>query len=30
MFYDREMLFAKDRSFWLGMIILMLGGFYFK
>jgi hypothetical protein len=30
MYYDREMLFRKDRSFWLSMILLMLGGFYAK
>ena len=30
MYYDREMLFRKDRSFWLNMILVMLGGFYLK
>ncbi len=28
MFYDREMLFSKDRSFWLSLIIFLLGGMY--
>lgn len=30
MYYDREMLFQKDRSFWLGLILVMMGGFYAK
>jgi hypothetical protein len=30
MYYDREMLFAKDRSFWLGILLLLLGGMYAK
>lgn len=30
MYYDREMLFRKDRSFWLSMILVMLGGMYAK
>lgn len=28
MYYDREMLFRKDRHFWLTMIITLLGGMY--
>ena len=28
MYYDREMLFMKDRSFWLGLIVLMMLGLY--
>jgi hypothetical protein len=30
MYYDREMLFSKDRRFWLSVILLLLGGIYAK
>ena len=30
MYFDREMLFMKDRSFWLSMLCLILAGIYFK
>lgn len=30
MYYDREMLFRKDRSFWLSLLLLMIGGMYLK
>ena len=30
MYYDREMLFSKDRRFWLSLIVFMVGGMYAK
>jgi hypothetical protein len=30
MYYDRDMSFRKDRSFWLSVIILLMGGMYGK
>ena len=30
MYFDRDMLFMKDRSFWLGMLGLIFGGIYLK
>ena len=30
MHYDRDMNFMKDRSFWLSMVLLMIGGIYAK
>lgn len=30
MYYDREMLFQKDRSFWLALLLAMMGGMFVK
>jgi hypothetical protein len=30
MYYDREMLFQKDRSFWGLLVLALMGGFYAK
>jgi len=30
MYYDREMLFRKDRSFWLSLLLLMTAAMYIK
>lgn len=30
MYYDREMLFSKDRRFWLSILLLLIGGMYGK
>ena len=30
MYYDREMLFSKDRRFWLSLIVFMVGSMYAK
>jgi hypothetical protein len=30
MYFDRDLLFMKDRSFWLGMLALIFGGIYLK